>query len=416
MTYVFSSGVDNNRKLQACDEMGMRRVLVSYQYLRNKSNPRKFLEQYDNQWMIDSGAFTLNKRGCDPSVAQKYLEEYIEFLIEHRDLIWGAVGLDLDRAVGEEFSKKAEKEFDQVEALGVNVCHVWHADRGFKDWERMCVQHNWVGIPGGFFDAHFNDIGRMLSIAQRNLTRVHGFAITKSEVGHLPFYSVDSASWITGASYGHHLVFRLGEVKWLKPKESPKFYAHWKANGIAQELIEQGDYTALYRINLLAYREWETYLVGRHKPEVRESKPKKAAWWDGASDEQVVREAQRLWGGREDDELYTENPAEVLRWIGQAASYVVYMHYRKLAEDPEWEPYVETLYELSGSRIPSNPTAELNVNALRNLLLKFWSPAVQNIQMRSQEDIREVCYAPRTPSEMPQKRISSGVVLPKMKK
>ncbi len=85
---------------------------------------------------------------------------------------------------------------------------VWHKGRGVEYWKYMCDNYSYVAIGGLVFHvkkSEYELIRQMVDYAYYKNIKVHGLGFTKvNELEHYKFYSVDSASWVKGASLGPH--------------------------------------------------------------------------------------------------------------------------------------------------------------------------------------------------------------------
>lgn len=130
--------------------------------------------------MIDSAAHTFltdvgKYQTWSIQMWEDYLDEYTQWLWDNFDYIESAVELDIDYIVGPLIVEKWQKQYFQplVEA-GMDICFVWHEQRGLDGWEEMCSKRSYVGLPGVFSkNADFN---KFITIARKYTTKIHGFA------------------------------------------------------------------------------------------------------------------------------------------------------------------------------------------------------------------------------------------------
>ena len=160
---------------------------------------------------LDSGAYTLVNQECKD--IQKYLDDYIDFILKYNDRLLGYVNLDDIGNV--EISWENQR---YMEGRGVQPIPAYHYGEDFK-WLEKCVnEYEYVGIGGVsrgvspennkiLFDRIFDYIDR------KNLSvKLHAFGITRFRflIGY-PWYSVDSTTWLKCASYGRVLLPRYDE-------------------------------------------------------------------------------------------------------------------------------------------------------------------------------------------------------------
>lgn len=197
-------------------DFGIREILVSYFYIR------KSLSYYDDEalpllkkdggvFMTDSGAFSFMAAGETEAMLKEeywipYLEEYVEWLKKHKDLIYCAANLDLDKVVGREVVAKWNKKyFEPLEKEGIDIVYVAHEDEDLRDpygiehFKGYCKKYKYVGIN----QSQKKHASRFYQIAKEHNVRVHGFAWTELRIVKVyPFASLDSTTWLGGVRYG----------------------------------------------------------------------------------------------------------------------------------------------------------------------------------------------------------------------
>lgn len=92
---------------------------------------------------------------------------------------------------------------------------VWHKSRGVKYWKRMCMEYNYIAIGGLVFHIKKSEyplIRQLVEYAYQNGVKVHGLGFTKTkDLEQYKFYSVDSTSYVKGATRGQLIHFFDGE-------------------------------------------------------------------------------------------------------------------------------------------------------------------------------------------------------------
>ena len=195
-------------------------LLESFFYLKDSH-----MDMYKNHnFLLDSGAFTFfsgKKVDWD-----SYVGRDIEFINKHDiDLFFE---LDIDRVVGikkvEEIRKRIENE------TGKQSIPVWRPSRGIEYWYKMIKEYSYVAISAsGKYDSSWTRskesipiLKKMLKLAKENNCKVHGLGFTSLKLlKQIPFYSVDSTSWIAGQKFGVIIKFNgEGFDKYKRPKNS----------------------------------------------------------------------------------------------------------------------------------------------------------------------------------------------------
>lgn len=205
-TSVIISGVESDRYWDiVVGQCGMRFVLMSYHYLQKKPKDflKKRLEKYpDVKIFIDSGAHTFltndGKFEDKPmSFWEDYLEKYTQFIRDNKEYIFACADLDIDPLIGEEpVDKWRDEVFEKLrKETGVDVCYIWHTNRGEQGWEEMCRKYQYVGMSMENDDGiTVQKLMKRLKVAEKYGARVHGMALTKTEIlVRVPFFSADSS-------------------------------------------------------------------------------------------------------------------------------------------------------------------------------------------------------------------------------
>lgn len=202
---IILSGVESNTYWDiVVKKCGIKTVLMSYHYLQKK--PRDFLrkrleETPDVRVFIDSGAYTFisnSEKFVDmpDSFWDNYLEGYTRWIKENADCIFACADLDIDDLVGvEQVDEWREKYFEPLrKEHEIDVCYIWHEIRGNDGWRKMCEKYDYVGLSTENDTLTLQSITRMVNIAKKNNTRVHGMAVTKTDLlVRVPLFSCDSS-------------------------------------------------------------------------------------------------------------------------------------------------------------------------------------------------------------------------------
>lgn len=279
--HMLYSGVEDERNFDILYDMGIRNFLMSYQYVQNRHmNVDKF-SGLGIKFFIDSGAYTYMS---DPKYAdftiedwEKQIERYLRWVKKHSDIVFACASLDIEALVGgEQVQKWNEKYFEPFMLdTGIPVCFVWHED-SYLTWERHCQRYPYVGVSGGVDDTFEKDLRDKLRIAEKYNTVVHGMAMTKTSLlTSLPFYTVDSTTWLVGLQYGEvnywtgKKMTRLKKDKW-KGNMLPKLVSL----GFDEQKLLEEDNTEMIRVNVHAFMEAEEYIQKQCKARMYWLRPK----------------------------------------------------------------------------------------------------------------------------------------------
>ena len=124
----------------------------------------------------------------------------------------------------EEQMTKRRKRFEDE---GFHVIPVFHPNDS-EDYKRMLIrEYDYVGIGGLAVDTgrkfYAQQFSKYFLEMRKHQTKVHGFGMTQQEpMRRMPFYSVDSTSWLSGSRYGTTYEFRNGQLKTHVNKEVRK--------------------------------------------------------------------------------------------------------------------------------------------------------------------------------------------------
>lgn len=200
-------------------DFGVRDILVSYHYIsKSFSFYDKLLPDIKKDgglFMTDSGGFSflgsIDLEHTPEASTEKYwlpyLEKYVGWLIEHKDYIFVAANLDLDRIVGREIVDKWNEKYFKPLEEHMNIVYVAHKDydnvyndkTGMKRLREYCSLHKYVGVNQGWKDIY----KKVYECAKIYGTIIHGFAWTSIPLlKSAPFFSVDSTTWLGGVRYG----------------------------------------------------------------------------------------------------------------------------------------------------------------------------------------------------------------------
>ncbi len=251
MRIYFSSGVIE-RHTYALKKCKVKNGLFSYLFILKR--PECFSETDFKSVMVDSGAYTFlaNPKEMEKKfktrnskrALYKFVEEYVQWLYDNTDKYEYAVEVDLYDAFGEDFIFRLHEEFFKPfqRDTGKEVIFVMQ-ERGLSDWNKL------IKDP----EIKFLGIGSTNSLSVKNYVywvskcikynkKVHGFAITNLKyLLRIPFYSVDSTTWMSSDKYGEHFFFdkknmKIRRIYSRKPELLIKYYPQMAEDYSLQEL------------------------------------------------------------------------------------------------------------------------------------------------------------------------------------
>ena len=210
---LYLAGVESH--VDMCKRVKPPYVLMSYAGLQKNKNLESKLEYVMSEdckdWLLDSGAFTYFNNGQEKTIAE--WERYIDGLTEvvNATKCKHFFELDIDRIVGLE---QVEKFRERIERrTGKQCIPVWHSNRGFDYFKRMCAEYDYVSIGGIAKNPNGKKIAKLfpyfIDYAHKTGTKIHGLGYTDFKgLSKLDFDSVDSTTWLVGAQYCE--VFEVG--------------------------------------------------------------------------------------------------------------------------------------------------------------------------------------------------------------
>jgi hypothetical protein len=182
------------------DDVRIPNLLKSFYEIRSHADEKiaRMLSTTDN-FMLDSGAFTLFTNPDIDEDLDAFIEEYIAFVRE-----WDIdhyVELDIDSREG----LAAVREYrDRIErGVGRPSIPVWHQNRGKDCFLRLCEEYDYIalgGIVNEISSKWYKYFPWFIRQAHARGTRIHGMGFTPTEnLQQYPFDSVDSRTWMFGS-------------------------------------------------------------------------------------------------------------------------------------------------------------------------------------------------------------------------
>ena len=178
--------------------------LFSYFYTRQKTKLQNYLtlQPRIQNVLIDSGAHTFHT--AQNANFTDYTLAYADFIKKtDKPNVQGYFEMDIDNRIG---FKNVLKLRRILEEFTDKIIPVWHKNRGFKKYRKMCRNYNYVSISclpiEGIPD---KDLHKFVKVAHDNGCLIHGLGGTRKYIlDHVAFDSVDSASWLFAAVNGRY--------------------------------------------------------------------------------------------------------------------------------------------------------------------------------------------------------------------
>lgn len=352
------SGVEDRNNFNILYNMGIRNFLMSYHYIQKKKLNTNEYEDLGVKFFIDSGAFTfmssIEHQQYSIEDWERYIEKYLTWIEKHKSIIFACASLDIEYLVGgEQVQKWNERYFEPfMLRTGIPVCFVYHDNATVMSWEQYCQRYPYVGISWGGIDTQGNDLNygiNHLKIAEKYNTLVHGMAMTHTTLlTKLPFYTVDSTTWLVGLQYG--------EINFWNGKKMSRLKKDvWKGSMLSQ-LVQKGfneqklleeDVEEMIRINVFAFIEAEHYIQEKLKSRMYWLKPEGNK--RSEEDLNIIKYPSVEWlemphGQRPDIEKYAKEFNISTTNIDEAESLITDMTCFMNWGNPEYTGYIQATY------------------------------------------------------------------------
>ena len=281
------SGVEDDKNFNILYDLGIRNFLMSYHYVQSKNIDKDMYLSKGIKFLIDSGAYTYYHNADYHTRTieewEAHIEKYLNWARQNKEIIFAIASLDIEAIVGgKQVQEWNEKYFEPfMLETGIPVCFVWHESSTFLTWEAYCQRYPYVGLSWGT-DTYSDGTGGLktglarLQVAEKHGAVVHGMAMTRTSLlTKLPFYTVDSTTWMVGVQYG--------EVNWWRGDKMSRLKKDvWKGEmldeicntlGRNRELLLEEDSAEMIRVNVQAFQKAEQYIQEKAKSRMYWLKP-----------------------------------------------------------------------------------------------------------------------------------------------
>ena len=184
-------------------------ILESFFYADEMT--KKMIPHYGD-FLLDSGAFTFMK-GKGHTDWDEYVERYADFINENN--VKKFFELDIDSVVGYDEVLRLRAKLEKL--TNRRSIPVWHANRGWDGYIRMCDEYDYVSI--GSNSQNDKVMPAFIHEAHKRGAKIHGLGYTKlTQLHKMHFDSVDSTAWTTGNRFGYVYYF---DGKTMKKRDVP---------------------------------------------------------------------------------------------------------------------------------------------------------------------------------------------------
>ena len=281
MRILFAGSEGRNPQLK---KVGVRNVLTSY--LTWNSRPLDDgIKEFDFL-VVDSGSqvyYAAEPKLGKPTVKkshlltlEKYVENYIKWLKENRKDFNYFTEIDigsLNRFItdgkqrygrGRTWVLETRQKFIDA-GLKDQLMPVYRKEYlSLDDFAEMCQQFDYVALARMTKVSEYNEL---FDIAKKYNTKLHGFGMNKDDfIKKLPFYSIDTTSWLAGSRFGTTYSFKGTKLTQTDDKSIRRTMKQkLESNGINFLSVIEDKSPSVDTMNALAWREYEDYLNKRNR-------------------------------------------------------------------------------------------------------------------------------------------------------
>jgi hypothetical protein len=211
----------NPKELKELDEKIY--VLESFAYMKKHIKDIDLL--VNNNFLLDSGAFTFIGKKKNNIDWEKYTDEYIEFINKYNiDLYFE---LDIYSVVGLEETERLRKKIeDKTKKKSIPV---WHIFLGIEYYKKLCEEYKYIAIgASGRHDSKWTrtnpeKLKTLVLYAKNKKVKVHGLGYTVlKQLKLIPFHSVDSTTWLNAGKFGEYQKFTGDSIKKIQAQSLNK--------------------------------------------------------------------------------------------------------------------------------------------------------------------------------------------------
>lgn len=252
MKYFFAGAEIHYKRLYG---MGVKDYLFSF--LNGKDKSWEVPKEEGMTFFMDSGAHSYQK-GTELNLdkLEAFKDRYKAFIQKYEEKFDYFAELDIENVVGLDL---VERWFEELHATSKKVIPVWHINRGIDKFKFYVKNYPFLAI--GKVNTLPNDtLNALVGEAYKNGTKIHGFALTGPDwLFQVPFYSVDSTSWLAGETFGKVGAFNPNTLSMEKYSyREPKFFEKY-GNQIEDVEAFMNDYKVRTRFVISQYHKMLQY-------------------------------------------------------------------------------------------------------------------------------------------------------------
>ena len=184
------------------NKIKMKYNLMSFYYIKNKTELAEYIRNNSEEILIDSGAHSFQK-GKKVNW-EEFTKQYANFIKNFdKPNVVGYFEMDVDNIIGYDKVLELRKI---LESVSNKIIPVWHKNRGIDEYKQMCKDYTGKIIAiTGFKNEDIKDEQYLmfLKYAKKYNCKVHCLGMTRKKIlDKVPFDYVDSSSWVQSTVYG----------------------------------------------------------------------------------------------------------------------------------------------------------------------------------------------------------------------
>jgi hypothetical protein len=207
--------------------------LLSFYYMLSDKDTKRmsFLRKHIKSIIIDSGAHTFFSSNPDIGLIASganrinssgvslapddFFSAYLEWLKINYDNFDFFVELDIGEIVGQDKVRRWREALKKVGLFDKCICVYHPSVMSRSNFEELVKKNRYIAVEGLRGDAKPLPYLELTRFCYEQKTYIHGFAMVRDKyLRTVPFTSVDSITWKSGAMYGR-LVFRGSSGEYL---------------------------------------------------------------------------------------------------------------------------------------------------------------------------------------------------------
>ena len=272
-TKLCFAGGEDRKVRDGLFRIGVRHILLSFFYFKKflrKRSPEEIsndIGRFDFV-ILDSGGFTFMQKIAKGEVMDMDIRQYADTYHSELERIGNLFTVCAELDVHDVFNQKEmEATRDRLTAKGVPMLPVLQGqpieeikELGWFD------KYPYLAVGSALLNGTKQDpaLKDYLKYGKKKGTLFHGFGITTVDgIRKIPFYSVDSTTWMSGTRYGNTMIFQNGRLRYYdyhKKDVRKRYRKRFEENGLIWSDIERERPLEVDMMNALGWKQWAEYI------------------------------------------------------------------------------------------------------------------------------------------------------------